>query len=450
MVAFSGGSDSTALLLAVAAVAPALDITVRAAWVDHGIRPASERARERNFVEALTARLGIPCRITEAPEDPLEARAARLKTSLEAEARDFRYAALRAEADRAGCQRILTAHTRDDQAETLLARIFSGSGAGGLRGIPEDRPPFLRPFLSLPKAALIRYLEDRGQDWREDSTNAGDDYQRNRIRRRLIPGVEKVFPGFRKALAALAEKSRLDEDLLSALSRSELPASRSEGQSSFDARAFHAAHPALRLRALTAEASRLAGPGRRVPYALLRAAAFADPGPPGSTAPRILAQGTGLRFAEEDGRILVTPVSGGVTIPGGYSFQFERPGTLRIDTGGSCTVYFRPGSAGPAEGTFEFPLVVRSRLPGDRIAIRDGRKPLDELLAEWKVPREWREYVPVLEDRSGIVGILGSRAGARDRYRPGPASLDASVPRLAVEIEGIGPFRSIERSAEAP
>ena len=203
-------------------------------------------------------------------------------------------------------------------------------------------------------------------------------------------------------------------------------------------------------RALTAEASRLAGPGRRVPYALLRAAVFADPGQPGSTAPRILAQGTGLRFAEEDGRILVTPVSGGVTIPGGYSFQFERPGTLRIDTGGSCTVYFRPGSAGPAEGTFEFPLVVRSRLPGDRIAIRDGRKPLDELLAEWKVPREWREYVPVLEDRSGIVGILGSRAGARDRYRPGPASLDASVPRLAVEIEGIGPFRSIERSAEAP
>jgi tRNA(Ile)-lysidine synthetase-like protein len=137
-------------------------------------------------------------------------------------------------------------------------------------------------------------------------------------------------------------------------------------------------------------------------------------------------------------------------MPRGYSFQFERPGTLRIDTGGSCTVYFRPGSAGPAEGTFEFPLKIRSRLPGDRLEIRDGRKPVEEILAEWRVPREWRDYVPVLEDRRGIVGILGSRAGARDRYRPVPAAPDASIPRLAVEIEGIGPFRSIERSAEAP
>lgn len=422
-------------------------------------------------MEALASRLGIPCRIVDAPDEALEARAARLKTSLEAEARDFRYKALREAADRTGCERILTAHTRDDQAETLLARIFSGSGAGGLRGIPEDRPPFLRPFLSLPKAALIRYLQDRDQDWREDSTNAGEDYLRNRIRRRLIPAVEGVFPGFRKALAALAEKSRLDEDLLSALSRSELPASRSEGQSSFDARAFYTAHPALRLRALTAEASRLAGPGRRVPYALVRAAALADPGPPGSAAPRILAQGMGLRFSEEDGRILVSPEplepeprAGGprsrvgrtvtgtrdVTIPRGYSFQFERPGTLRIDTGGSCTVYFRPGSSGPAEGTFEFPLTIRSRLPGDRLEIRGGRKPVDEILAEWKLPRGWRDYVPILEDRRGILGILGSPAGARDRYRPGPVFLGASVPRLAVEIEGIGPFRSIERSAEAP
>ncbi len=445
-------------------MARGLDLDLHAAWVDHGIRPAGERARERAFVEDLTVRLGIPCYMEEAPRNSLEARAARRGTSLEAEARDFRYAALRAAAGRAGCARILTAHTRDDQAETLLARILSGSGAAGLRGIPEDRPPYLRPFLSLSKAALIRYLRERGQDWREDSTNDGEDYLRNRIRRRLIPAVEREFPGFRRALAKLAEKSGFDEDFLSARTEAELPASRGEGRSSFDARAFWAAPAALRIRALTTEAARYAEAGRRVPYALVRAAAASGPRPPGGSG--VLARGMGIRILQEGDRIFVSsepsegplgPVdpagegeSGPVTFPVGYSFLFERPGTLRIDTGASCTIYFRRGSTGPEEGTFEFPLAIRTRLPGDRLAIRGGRKPLDEVLAELKVPREWRDFLPVLEDRNGIVGILGFPAGVRDRYRVGPGVSESPVPRLAVEIEGIGPFRSIERSAVAP
>lgn len=466
LVAFSGGSDSTALLLAAAAVAPGLGIRLHAAWVDHGIRPAGERAGERDFVTGLGARLGIPCHIADAPAESLEARAARLKTSLEAEARDFRYAALLDAAARFGCGRILTAHTRDDQAETLLARILSGSGAAGLRGIPEDRPPFLRPFLTLPKRVLLRYLRDRGESWREDSTNAAEDYLRNRLRHRLIPAVEREFPGFRKALSALAEKSRLDEDCLYARAEAELPAVRTEGRSSFEVRAFRAAHPALRLRALMTEASRLAGTGRRIPYAFVRAAALAGPAQQESSGPRILARGSGLRFLEEGGEILVvresavSPAPSGlhgdggairdVTSASGYSFLFERPGALRIDPGPSCTIYFRRDSAGPAEGSFQFPLTVRSRLPGDRIAIRGGRKPLDEILTDLKVPRTWRDFVPVLEDGRGIVGVLGSAAGVRDRFRTGSDAPDSDVPRLAVELEGIGPFRSIERSAEAP
>ncbi len=455
LIAFSGGSDSTALLLAASAAAPALNLRVRAAWVDHGIRPDEERTRERSFVRGLTARLGIPCRIVEPPVEPLSSRAGRLKSSLEAEARDFRYSALLEAAAEAGCERILTAHTRDDQAETLLARVLSGSGTAGLRGIPEDRPPFLRPFLTLPKAALVRYLRDRGQDWVEDSTNAGEDYLRNRVRRRLIPAAEEVFPGFRKALSALSEKSRMDEDYLSLQYRKELPALRSEGWSSFDARAFRAAHPALRIRALTEEAARFAGRGRRVPYAMVRTAALGDPGTSGSGVIRILARSMGLRIYEADGRICVAPDPGSdgapgapalrsaepraVTFASGYSFLFERPDTLRIDTATACTVYFRAGSAGPAKGTFEFPLAVRSRLPGDWIGIRGGRKPVDEILAEWKVPPPWRERIPVLEDPRGILGILGSAAGFRDRFRPGPDAVDPSVPRLVVEIEGIAP-----------
>jgi len=457
LVAVSGGADSTALLLAAWAVAPDLGLRLHAAWADHGIRPAGERESERSFVEALCTRLGIPCEISGAPSEPLVRRAARLGTSLEAEARAYRYTVLESAAHRFGCERILTAHTRDDQMETLLVRILSGSGAAGLRGIPEDRPPFLRPFLTLPKRELIRHLRERGEDWREDSTNAGEDYLRNRIRRRLIPSVERVLPGFRKALAALAEKSRLDEDLLSALTEYELPALREEGQSSFSAAAFRAAHPALRIRALTSEAGRLIAPGCRVPYALVRAAAVSRTRAPDSSGPHILAQGMGLRFLEDDDRIRVLSLGSqgcadgpsadfresgrDVTFAAGYSFLFERPGTLRIDTVGSCTVYFREGTAGPAQGTFEFPLTIRSRLPGDQLDILGGRKPLDEIFADLSIRRERRDSVPVLEDRRGIVGVLGSAAGSRDRFRPGPGSLDPSLPRLEIQITGIGPFR---------
>ncbi len=457
LVAVSGGADSTALLLAARASAPGLGLRIHAAWVDHGIRPAPERENERAFVEDLCARLGIPCEASPAPSEALVERSARLGTSLEAEARGYRYAVLEAAARRFGCERVLTAHTRDDQAETLLIRILSGSGTAGLRGIPVDRPPFLRPFLTLPKRMLIRYLRERGEVWSEDSTNAGEDYLRNRIRRRLIPSVERVLPGFRKALAALAEKSRLDEDLLSAMTERELPALREQGQSSFSAAEFRAAHPALRIRALTHEAGRLAAAGRRVPYALVRSAAVSYAGSIGASGPRILAQGMGLRFLEDGDRVRVVSLvsrqtedrSSGdfresgrnVTFAAGYSFLFERPGTLRIDTGGSCTVYFREGAAGPAEGTFEFPLTIRSRLPGDQLAIRGGRKPLDEVLADLSILRERRDLVPVLVDRLGIVGVLGSAAGSRNRFRPGPDPLDPSRLRLDVEITGIGPFR---------
>lgn len=414
----------------------------------------------------LAARLGVSCRIAEPPDEPLEDRAARAKTSLEAEARDFRYSALLETAAREGCERILTAHTRDDQSETLLLRILSGSGTAGLRGIPEDRPPFLRPFLSLPKEDLLRYLREQDQPWIEDSTNAGMDYLRNRVRHGLIPTVKSLFPGYTRALSVLSEKSRLDEDYLSGRAQVELPACRSEGQSSFDARSFRAAHPALRIRALTTEASRLVGSGRRVPYALIRTAALADPSVSDHSEPRILARGMGLQVSEAEGRILVTTESSldgsgrkagleseypeDVTFVSGYAFLFERPGVLRIDTGGSCTVYFRPGATGPAEGTFDFPLTIRSRFPGDCVAIRGGRKYVDDILTEWKMPRGWRAFVPVLEDRRGIVGVLGSPAGFRDRFRQGPNLISASIPRLTVELEGIGPFRSIERSAKAP
>lgn len=457
LVAFSGGPDSTALLLALAAVSGVYKVHAFAAWVDHGIRPAAERRDERRFVETLASSLKIPLDIAEAPaEESLVERASRMGTSVEAEARDYRYAALERAAKRFGCSRILTAHTSDDQAETILFRVLSGAGTAGLRGIPEDRPPFLRPLLSCPKDELLRYLKSRGQDWRTDSTNATCDYARNRIRLAIIPQLEGAFPGFRSALSALAAKNSLDEDLLSRLSREALSAIREEGRSSFPASAFFAAHPALRLRALTAEAGRLLGDGRRVPFDLVRAAAEADlfteelP----VVKPRTLAQGAGLRFVLDGDRVAVVSLAAGeagrTTLEGGYAFLFEGPGTVRIDAGGSCKIYWRSDGGGPAQGTFRYPLLVRSRRPGDRVALRHGYKSVDELLAELAIDPLRKDATPILEDDQGVVAVLGSATGGRDRYRQYDGVLATSLPRLAVELTGFGPFPETERSAEAP
>ena len=442
LVAFSGGSDSTALLRASAAISSEIGFTLYSAWVDHGIRPQEERSEERRFVESLTSRLGVPCDITEPPFPPLLESARRSGAGVEAEAREFRYRALVRAARRFGCSRILTAHTKDDQTETILFRVLSGSGAAGLRGIPESRPPFLRPFLSLTKRELIRYLESLGQDWRDDSTNAHGDYRRNRIRREVLPLLDDIIPGFRSALFALSEKSRLDEEFLSKLARESLPVMRSEKETAVPVSAFWKAHPALRLRMLTSEAGRFAGKAR-VPYALVRIAALAEPPFSGgglSGGARTLAEGAGVKFLVDGDCVRIILRGTDVTNEGGFSFLFEEPGIRRIDTGGVCRIYFSREANGPVSGTFHFPILVRSRRPGDRIDIRGGAKALDELAAELGIRRELRASVPILEDREGVFAVLGTAVGGRNRYRYCPTEPDLSSLRLCVEFKMIGPF----------
>src|SRR5512147_1572030 len=125
LAAVSGGADSVALLMALLALRDALGIRIVAAHLDHGVRGA-ESARDRAFVEELAARHGVPC-FSEATRIP--------RANFEAEARRVRYAFLERAADRFGATKIATAHTRDDQAETVLLRLVRGAGRRGLAGI---------------------------------------------------------------------------------------------------------------------------------------------------------------------------------------------------------------------------------------------------------------------------------------------------------------------------
>lgn len=179
-LAVSGGPDSVAMLLLAAAARPGL---IEAATVDHGLRPESRG--EAEFVGELCAMLGVPHRtlVVEWAEPP--------STAVQEQARERRYALLARWAEKRGLRGIVTAHHRDDQAETLLMRLQRGAGVTGLAAmrpagrVPGSGRPLLRPLLGWSRADLAAICESAGVVPVQDPSNEDDHYERVRVRKAL-------------------------------------------------------------------------------------------------------------------------------------------------------------------------------------------------------------------------------------------------------------------------
>jgi len=190
-VGYSGGRDSAVLLWAVAeTVGPE---AVTALWIDHGWRPADERAQESQVVASLCHRLGVSLRAFPPPAETL---------ATEAGARAHRYTCFQAFADEHPGSPVWLAHHADDQAETILMRLLQGRSWQGLGGIPARRGPFLRPLLGLRAQILAQAAAELQLPYHEDSTNADLRVRRNFLRREVLPLVSQQFPGAAEALAA--------------------------------------------------------------------------------------------------------------------------------------------------------------------------------------------------------------------------------------------------------
>ena len=208
VVGLSGGADSVALVDALASLRRRRGFRVVAAHLDHGLRRDS--AADAAFCAAFCESLDVPLRTGTAA---VRARAARERGGIEQAARRERYAFLRAVRDEEKAAAIAVAHTRDDQAETLLLRLLRGAGATGLAGKRPKTGDLLRPLLAVSRAEVLAHLRERGHDWREDPSNADLEIRRNRVRHELLPYLEEHFnPGARAALARTA--SLLADDAL--------------------------------------------------------------------------------------------------------------------------------------------------------------------------------------------------------------------------------------------
>jgi len=194
LVALSGGADSVALLRAMLAAKTAAGGSGRicAAHFNHGLRSSADE--DERFVEQLCTHFDTPLNIGRA-ESSLAAQAA---DGVEAAAREQRYAFLLRAAEHFGARWVVTAHTADDQAETILHRVLRGSGVAGLAGIPRLRPlseavVIARPLLDCTRAEVVQYLSDLQQPHQEDESNQDVSFTRNRLRHQLLPLLRDTY-----------------------------------------------------------------------------------------------------------------------------------------------------------------------------------------------------------------------------------------------------------------
>jgi tRNA(Ile)-lysidine synthase len=211
------------MLAALASLRKEKGFGLRCFHVEHGIRPAEESRGDADAVRELCKKLKVSCRVVHIPPGVIEKTAKTRRIGLEAAARLFRHAAWNREAARIGAERVLVAHTRDDLLETALMRFLRGAGPAGLAAMPRSRGRIFRPLLELSRSRVLAYLEERGIPFRTDSTNADSAFLRNRIRNRLVPFLDELFPGWRTSLAHLGETQRLAADFIAGEAERRIP-----------------------------------------------------------------------------------------------------------------------------------------------------------------------------------------------------------------------------------
>ncbi|MBW2696117.1 MAG: tRNA lysidine(34) synthetase TilS [Deltaproteobacteria bacterium] len=226
LVAVSGGIDSTVLLDALATLQGPLRLTLALGHVHHGLRGLEADADERS-VRTLADKLGLASFVARIDPGSLrEGRSNRERPTLQEAARQLRYQALQRMADEWPADHIATAHNLNDQAETVLMRLLRGTSPDGLGGIPEASPDrrVVRPLLAVTREEIESFARERHLLWREDASNAGDAYTRNRIRHHWLPALTREFnPQLLRVTGNLAEAQRRDSEWLATLVEAAAP-----------------------------------------------------------------------------------------------------------------------------------------------------------------------------------------------------------------------------------
>jgi len=411
LAACSGGADSVALLSALQELREEFGLRIAVAHFNHRLRRAA--GQDEIFVIRMAQKLGLPVYVG---RENVRAYAEKKGLNIEEAGRERRYKFLRETAFRIGAARIATAHTLTDQAETVLMRILRGSGPTGLGGIsPCIDGLIIRPLIEVKRREVESYLRVRKIPYREDETNRDLRYQRNRVRLRLIPYLERNFePKVVRHLGRLAEISREEERVWEKHSQAEAKRAifREKGRILLDARRLSALPPALGRRLVRAFLRMVKGDLRRFSFRDVESV-------------RLLAE---RKEAALPGKLVFRREKGLISVREraqarlSYNYKWDAKQKLSVPEVGLCFAgkVRKKGKTGLPSyddsrravvdaGKVRFPLLVRSRREGDRYRPlgAPGRKKLKEIMRAKGIPAGERDRHPVFLSGGEIVWVLG-------------------------------------------
>lgn len=413
LCAVSGGADSMYLLCRMLELAPQRGFEVRCAHFDHGLR-GIESERDAAFVQSFCAERGIPCAVGKGTVQ-----------GGEAEARAARYAFLRSCADEQDCRWIATAHTADDNAETMLLQLARGTGLRGLGGIAPVRDRLLRPMLDVMRAEVEAWLAENGIPHVEDSSNASAAYARNRVRQGAMPALRSVNKAFVRHTVQTAALLREDEAFLTAIAQDFLHEQGSEPAVT----ALAALQRPVRARVFVLLAEM---PLEQCHIEALHALCT------GTEAAEISLPG-GRRAVRQNGRISFScsdaqPWPETVIVPGG---RVHGPGDAVITLSHpepSVEIHNTLTSFCFKSTEIRGTLFLTPPKNGDRIRIagRGCTKKLSDLFQEAGLARSARSGVAVLRDDAGVAAVFGFGMAERLSAAPGDTVLYTALEKQRI------------------
>ena len=439
VVAVSGGPDSMALLHALMALGEQANLTLHVAHLDHDFR-GEEAEVDARFVAQAAADLGLPSTIGKA--DPGEYQQKMGISSFEEAAREVRYSFLGEVSEATGLGIVALGHTFDDLAETVLMRIMRGSGTLGLRGMVElsdwtsregdKRATLFRPMLGVSKEEALRYCAEKDITCRRDTGNILMRFTRNRVRHHLIPALEEFNPNVKGALVRLSRIAGLEADYLEQ-ELAEAWASLAEvqdGRVVLDVPSLGELHPLMQRLVLARAYEEASGSRRRLGEAhilamvrMLESASVSTTNLPKGL--RLVRSYSSLILGKEPEILCPFP-----EIAGTHSLNLPQTGGQAIThiPGWRVTLAEEPAGRPMPGDPFEAhldaeamggALEVRVRRPGDRFQPlgSDGTGKLQDFFVDRKVPRHWRDRIPLVVGQPGIAWVVGYRPAHWARVR---------------------------------
>lgn len=444
LVAVSGGPDSVVLLDVLDRLKEAFSLELVVAHFDHGLRPEDDE-RETRFVESLAVSKNLPF-VTQKTSSPLS----KSGMSLEEAARDRRYEFLDHARKAHGAQKIALGHTLDDQAETVIMRLLRGSGPAGLSGIPPVRNrDIVRPLIEIARQEIEEHIAHRDLQHITDPSNFEKHHLRNRIRLDLLPQLKTYQPRIVEILGQTAGIMR-DETRWMETEAEEWIKGHVEvfetGKHSVPLKAFGELAAAFQSQVIRQIIKRVQGGLRRISVRHIEAIKGLVQGRPQASLDlphKVLVKKTyeTLTFGKNEGKQDAKEIKG-------FQYVLEGPGVFDLDAI-ACTVTIeeikgkplRPGdNASPwiahlNADRIEYPLMIRSFVPGDRFGPlgMTGHKKVKDFFIDQKIPSHVRKSLPLLCQGKDPIWICGLRLD--DRFKVGPKTKHVVQVSLAFSAE---------------